>query len=474
MKHAAIYIRVSTDEQAEQGYSIDAQKEKLTAYCVSQGLDHFKLYIDDGYTGTNMERPAFRRMVRHIQEGKISAVIVRKLDRLSRKQKDVMTIIEDIFEKNNVSFTSTTELFDTSTPFGKAMIGVLAVFAQLDRDMIVERTTMGRRQRVNTGRWYGGRVPFGYKWNKELQELEIVPEEARIVKRIFQMYSEGHSRLEIAEWAASRTNERMIDHSVIRDMLERVVYIGKLRNAGQIVDGLQEPIISQKLWDAVRAEAVKRKDGALPKGDFLLTGVMKCGVCEGNIVHVKRCTKVKDKEYNYELYACKKQHVRIKDRVGKCNLGYFRRENIEQFVVDQIKFLATYPEKITELMNEEKEMPDDEISYEQLQAELKKVNTNLENLYDAIESGDLKASSVSDRIRKLEEKRELLENDIDELTDNKLPTADEKTVRAVISDIGSAWNYFTEEEQKTAIRKLIKHVVLEKDGRHHIEWIFSF
>ncbi|MEE4561613.1 recombinase family protein [Paenibacillus polymyxa] len=473
MAYAAIYIRVSTDEQAEQGYSIDAQKEKLIAYCISQGLNDFKLYIDDGYTGTNMERPAFKRMIRHVQEGKISTVIVRKLDRLSRKQKDVMTIIEDIFEKNNVTFTSTTELFDTSTPFGKAMIGVLAVFAQLDRDMIIERTTMGRRQRVSNGKWYGGRIPFGYNWNKELQQLEVNREEARIVKRIFEMYSQGESRLSIAEWASSRTNARAIDHSVIRDMLKRTIYTGKLKNAGELVDGIHEPIIDHQLWERVQIETQKRKDGSSPKGEYLLTGLLKCGVCDGNIVHVKRVTNVKNKTYSYELYACKKQHVRVKERNGTCNLGYFRREKIEQFVIDQIKQLSTSPSKMKAVIDKGKEPSNDEQDLIHLEAELKKVSKSLENLYDAIESGDLKASSVSDRIRNLEEKRDNIENDIDEYIDGNQKETDEKTIKKMFTDIGQAWDYFDEDEQKIALRKLIKYIVLQKDSSPHIEWFFS-
>lgn len=276
---AALYIRVSTEEQAEHGFSIDAQKERLVAFSKSQGWENHKLYIDDGYTGTKMERPALKKMIRHIEEGKIHTVVVYKLDRLSRKQKDVLQLLEDVFEKNDVKFRSATEPFDTSTPFGKAMLGVLAVFAQLDRDMIIERTTTGRRTKVSQGDWYGGRVPFGYTWNKESKLLEIVPEEARIVKEIFNMYLQGHSRLSIAEWAASRTDERTIDHSTIRDMVARPIYAGNLINAGNINSGKHEAIIDQETWDRAQAETLKRKEGAATIGEYLLTGLLKCGIC---------------------------------------------------------------------------------------------------------------------------------------------------------------------------------------------------
>lgn len=470
---AALYVRVSTEEQAEHGFSIDVQKERLIAFSKSQGWDDYKLYIDDGYTGTKIERPALKKMIRHIEEGKIHTVVVFKLDRLSRRQKDVLQLLEDVFEKNNVKFRSSTEPFDTSTPFGKAMLGVLAVFAQLDRDMIIERTTSGRRQKVSQGQWYGGRVPFGYKWNKEAKTLEIVPEDARIIKEIYNLYLQGQSRLSIAEWASSRTNERTIDHNIVRDILARPIYVGKLKNAGKVNKGNHEAIIDQETWDRVQAETLKRKDGATPLGEYLLTGLLKCGVCGGNIVHVKRITRKKDKEYIYELYACKQQHVRQKDRDNNCSLGYVRREKVEKFIIDQVKSFELFPKKIKQIIDSKNEgFYDQEITVDNLKSQLKKIDTNLENLYDAIQSGDIKASAVSDRIRKLEEQREVLENDIDDLNSDIPELNDSQTIE-MVSQISMAWDYFTEDEQKAALRKLITCVILHgKENDPEIEWSF--
>src|SRR5690606_20789751 len=226
---------------------------------------------DDGYTGTNMDRPALKKMIRHIEKGEISTVVVYKLDRLSRKQKDVLFLLEDVFEANGVSFKSATEPFDTSTPLGKAMLGILAVFAQLERDTIVERVTFGRRRRVRTGKWYGGRVPFGYRWNAEDEVLEIVPEQAELVKKVFSMYLQGHSYLSIAEWLAARTKDRVIDHSVIRDMLQRPVYTGHLNNAGVLVKGNHEAIIDMETFERVQKEIQRRKEGRAPLGNYLLS-----------------------------------------------------------------------------------------------------------------------------------------------------------------------------------------------------------
>ncbi|OZQ66109.1 resolvase [Paenibacillus sp. VTT E-133280] len=470
----AIYIRVSTDEQAEQGYSIDFQKEKLIHYCKSQGWDDYKLYIDDGYTGTNMDRPALKRMLRNIEDKKVTAVLVYKLDRLSRKQRDILELIEDKFEKFGASFTSSVEKIDTSTAFGKAMLGVLAVFAQLDRDMIIERTTAGRRQRVSTGKWYGGRVPFGYSWNKELQLLEVIPEEARVIQEIYNLYLNGHSRLSIAEWAAPRARSRTIDHAVVREILCRQIYTGNIGYVGNVYDGTHDAIITQEIWDAVQIEIEKRKEGMTPIGEYLLTGLLKCGVCGVNIVHVRRKSKHADKEYIYELYACKDQHVRPKERTKKegCKMGYIRRDVVEKSVIDQIKEIAVNPNRLLEKSKKKRsEIASFDEQYSLLTEQLKKVNTNLENLYDAIQNGDIKASAVSNRIKTLEEQRDILEEDIDDLIDVNPKKIDEKKTLIMFQQIGQAWDHFTEDEKKIAIRKLIKSISLVKGQPPQIEWV---
>lgn len=470
----AIYIRVSTDEQAEQGYSLDAQKERLISYCHSQGWNDYKIYMDDGYTGTNINRPALKRMIRHIEDGKINGVLVYKLDRLSRKQKDVLALIEDVFEKHNVSFTSSMEKIDTSSAFGKAVLGVLAVFAQLDRDMIVERTTLGRRQRISMGKWYGGRVPFGYSWNKELQQLEINDSEARIVREIFKMYIDGHSKLEISEWASSRTDKRIIDHSTIRDIIARPIYKGVLSSSGKEFEGKHSAIVDSTIWDAAQLETRKRMDGATTLGEYLLTGLLQCGKCGSGIVHVKRKTQRNNKEYLYELYACKQQHVRYKDRKTSCNLGYIKRETIESFVVSKIKGISLDPLELKKRMQDESGEDDLEKVMNDLQSQLKGVLGSLENLYDAIQSGDIKASSVSERIRKLEEQRDSIENDIDDIIGGVDNTINVDEAITMVCSIGEAWDFMTEEEQKKAIRRVIKKVTLAgKNIDPEIDWIFS-
>lgn len=468
MSRVAIYIRVSTEEQVH-GFSIDMQKERLAAYCTSQGWEAPDMYIDDGYTGTNTDRPALKRLIRNIENGKIDSVVVYKLDRLGRKQKDVLHLLEDVFEKNNVSFKSATEPFDTSTPLGKAMLGILAVFAQLERDMIIERTTSGRRQRTRQGKWYGGRAAFGYEWDKELQMLKVKADEARLVREIFQRYINGASLLAIAEWASKRTKARKFDHSIIREMLLRYLYTGKLINSGEVVDGIHEAIIDDKTWEAAQIEMERRRDGIAPTGEYLLTGLLECGVCGGSIVHVKRTTHKSNKSYTYELYACKKQHVREKDRSGSCTLGYQKREEVEEYVIAQIKELSVNTKRIKEIIQNSKHHDNDIEIENKLQRDMETVNASIENLYDAIQSGVVKASSISDRLKRLEEAREALQLQLDEL--EVTPSyRDAGEMREILGHISQAWPYMELEEQKQVIRKAITRVVLKTKDNPEITW----
>lgn len=442
------------------------QKDRLTAYCKSQGWEEFRLYVDDGYTGTKLDRPAMNRMIKHIEEKQHDLVLVYKLDRLSRKQKDVLYLLEDVFEKNGVAFRSSSEPFDTTTAFGKATIGMLAVFAQLERDMIVERTTSGRRQRAMEGTWYGGRIPFGYSWDKKAKSLDIIDDEAYFVKQMFKRYLQGQSRMAIAEWMAESTNARMFDHNVIRDMLCRPIYNGKLINVGSIVEGKHKKIIDDETWFAVQKEIAKRKEGLPAVGEYLLTGLLQCGVCNGTVVHVRRRTGI----HIYELYACKNQHVRRKDRTNHCTMGYIRREQLEKKVIDEIKTITTNPKRVHDIIKKEKHQSPDLSLLTALKEKVVKIDSGLENLYEAIQTGTVKISAVGGRINKLEEERVSTVKQLEDLEDVTPVFKESHQVYALIRQIGEAWDYFTEEEQKITIRKIVNKIVLKKGNDPIIYW----
>lgn len=193
----ACYARVSTQEQAEHGYSIGEQIDRMRNYCEAMGWDVMQVYSDAGFSGASTNRPALNQMIKDLVSNKMDRVLVYKLDRLSRSQKDTLFLIEDVFLKNGCDFVSMSENFDTSTPFGKAMIGILAVFAQLEREQIRERMAMGRYARAKNGLYTGSRrLPIGYVYvNGNLQKD---PFEALQIKRVFEEYASGKPPCAIA------------------------------------------------------------------------------------------------------------------------------------------------------------------------------------------------------------------------------------------------------------------------------------
>lgn len=197
IKRACVYTRVSTDAQAEKEVSLQEQERMAKAAIVSKGWEYTETFEDAGFTGRNMDRPALQSMIAKIQAGEVDAVVIFKLDRLSRKQKDALTIIEDIMLENDVELVSLKETLDTSTPWGRAMIGILASFNQLESETIVQRTSVGRTAKARKGGYAGGKPPLGYKAVEG--ELVIVPEEAEIVRLVFSLRKENYSMMAIAD-----------------------------------------------------------------------------------------------------------------------------------------------------------------------------------------------------------------------------------------------------------------------------------
>ena len=160
----ALYARVSTEQQIE-NYSIPLQKERIKAFCTSKGWNEVNEYIDAGYSGSHLNRPALEQLQKDIKNKKVNVVIVYRLDRLSRSQHDTLFLIEELFLPNHVEFISLSETLDTSTAFGRAAIGVLSVFAQLERETIIDRLWNCHRNMVrDEGLWAGSaaNVPYGY------------------------------------------------------------------------------------------------------------------------------------------------------------------------------------------------------------------------------------------------------------------------------------------------------------------------
>ena len=190
------YCRVSTDEQAQEGLSLEYQQSRIHAYAASQDWQLTEIYTDAGYSGKNGHRPEYQRMIDDLKAGNAEILIVLKVDRITRKQRELLNLLEGILEPAGIGFKSVQEPFDTSTGMGKAFLSMVSVFAQLEGDMISERTRDVLQNKRKNGEWVG-RVPFGFK----VVDNHLIehPEQKRIIKKIKQLRSRGKTIKTISE-----------------------------------------------------------------------------------------------------------------------------------------------------------------------------------------------------------------------------------------------------------------------------------
>lgn len=286
MIRGACYVRVSTENQLD-NFSIDEQIDRLKAFCKAKDIQIVKFYTDGGYSGGNTNRPALQQMLRDIDYGIIDEVIVYKLDRLSRSQKDTLTLIEDCFIAKNVDFISVNENFDTSTPFGRAMIGILSVFAQLEKDQITERFTMGRIGRAKSGYFHGGPTPpTGYDYKDG--NLIINEYEAMQVRELYNRFLKGYSVYDCWRYMQKKYTTKYgswKSETLVRNVLKNEVYTGKVKFKGQTYQGNHIPIISEELFQQVQdAFKQSRRDAKARtrspfKASTLLSGMIYCKQC---------------------------------------------------------------------------------------------------------------------------------------------------------------------------------------------------
>ena len=256
---ADLYIRVSTTEQAEEGYSVGEQEARLRSYCSAMGFTVNAVHIDPGYSGATLDRPGINQVIKDVQGGCVKKVIVWKLDRLSRSQKDTLVLLEDVFLENGCNFVSIMESFDTATPFGRCIVGILAAFAQMERENIKARLMMGKQAGLKEGNYYSGITPIGYK--SELQEngkrsLVVDPFSSCVVKDMYKLYSSGRSLGEIGDYVQKKygvyaDRDRRSAADQCGRVLRNPVYAGRVFMNDLEYSGKHEALVSPEVWQKV-------------------------------------------------------------------------------------------------------------------------------------------------------------------------------------------------------------------------------
>ena len=358
----SLYIRVSTEDQVREGYSLDVQREYLINFAKQHGYEVYEVYSDEGISAGTTDRPALQKLLKDAKQKKFDLVIVYKIDRLSRRLKDLIDIADQL-ESYGVGFKSATEPFDTTTSAGKLMFQQLGSFAEFERNRLAERVFPGMVKSVQAGNWHGSRnCPTGYTYNKEKKLLEINKREADIVKLIYKLYLEGKNTAEIADYLNdSKRNPRYGRYfyaKYIRDILRNRIYIGEIvwnkchydksQKVGKghkyvkndpskwiIAKGKHQPIISIEDFDKVQKmlnennKALFRKSR---KSAFPYSRLLYCEKCKHRYYGTLKIASHRTGEKK-AWYCCGGQHLHY----VRCGSPSIREEVLDPIILSAMK-----------------------------------------------------------------------------------------------------------------------------------------
>ena len=465
----ALYTRVSTQEQSLNGHSLDEQSERLQNYCKARGWKNYKVFTDAGFSGAKMERPALQDVIREVKNHKIEAVLVYKLDRLSRSQKDTLTLIEDVFLANDCDFISISENFDTSTPLGRAMIGILAVFAQLEREQIKERMTMGKEARAKLGKFRGGgKVPVGYEYVDG--KLIVNEYEAMQIREIHSLYHQGYSMKMIAKVFSEKGYAHKYgiwQENRIKKVLTNKLYIGKIFYKGEFYDGDHDPIIDEETFNkslAIWSSHDYSKNNNGGKVSYL-SGLLWCKQCSARYGLAHSTWHGKHYHY-YRCYSQRKTNrTMVKD--PNCKNDSYKMEELDQIVFDEISKLALDPSYIHNVASPQ---DSDEKKIKLLQKQIEKIDAQRSRFMDLYGLGSISVEEIQDKINPLNEQRQKLEQEIKSI-ESTLPLSEDDAIQIL-----SNWDEILKSNDFDMIKSLLNALIekIELDGEDIIiYWRFS-
>lgn len=537
-KKTAIYSRKS--KFTGKGESIANQIDLCKAYIKNKNNnicdDDILIFEDEGYSGKNTNRPQFRQMMNEIRNNKIEAVVCYRLDRISRNVGDCSGLIDEL-ALYGVEFCSINENFDTTTPMGRAMYSICSVFAQLERETIAERIRDNMHELAKTGRWLGGIAPTGYKSTQIIErvnddgktitahKLEIIPEEAELIKPVFSKFIEYNSLTKtetyflqnniktkngkaftrftlktilqnpvymIADNVArsyfeslgveiyadkskfdgihgmlgyNKTLQRTGKSNIMRDVEEWIITVGKHKG---IIPG-EEWVKAQNLLKQNNSKAYRK-----PRSNTaLLSGVLVCGHC-GNFMRPKMYNKdYEDGERRFS-YLCE---TKEKSRQHNCNMKNPNGNILDRAICEEIKKLSEdSSEFIKQLENTKKKIKsnseDFDLQTEKLQEEIKDKRLQINNLITGIakQAGEAAADYINQRIEELDKEIKQSENKLSELQnltkESGLSDNDFNVLRDILKSHARTFDTMNIEQKRTAIRTFVKRIVWDGENIH--------
>ncbi|MDR7074682.1 recombinase family protein [Fictibacillus barbaricus] len=466
-----IYTRVSTEEQAREGLSLDEQKNRLESYCHAMGWNqHIRFFIDEGESAKNLERPQLKLLMEEVKENNLSRIIVTKLDRLSRKLSDLLALI-DLFQSHKVSFISISESFDTNTPSGRLTLQVLGAVAEFERERIRERVIDNMFHAANQGQWLTS-APFGYKLADK--RLVIDENEANIVRRIYGMFlKENMGYFAIAkklneEGIPSHTGKEWWNRT-IKLMITNPAYKGTTiwnRLAGStekrekkdveewvIIEGTHEPIIDPEIWEEVQKKAEKKRLPARSqRSTHLLSGILKCGLCGSGMSH----DRAGSKNSKYGVYRCSANKNK-----GTCTGKVYRSAELELLFKESLLQLS---KDFTLHFLPSIEPAKDALTSTALQQKVHNAKKRYQRKVEAYTAGLIEMED-------LQNEKERMDTLVSELEASEVievnPKAIEENIKSKLRTLMNVMDQLPVSVTKALIKEVVEKVVVK--GEHDIE-----
>ena len=452
-----IYVRVSTSMQVD-GYSLEAQRDRLIKFAEFQGMEVVREYCDAGKSGKNISgRPEFSQMLQDVAEDRdgVDFVLVFKLSRFGRNAADVLNSLQYI-QDFGVNLICVEDGIDSSKDSGKLTITVLSAVAEIERENILVQTMEGRKQKAREGKWNGGQAPFGYDLDSKNGTLTVNQQEAEIVRIIFRKFAnEGMGAERICDYLNQhgyskkkiRKNElNYFARSFIMKILDNPVYVGKIaygRSATEkvkgsrdqyrrvktdeylVVDGLHEAIIDKELWEAVR---IRRKETGVKwnkthslEHEHILSGILRCPVCGAGLVGtVRRRKNKKSGEYKDDFYY-KCLHRKKVDETHFCNFRLVLNQDevnhqVEDIILDMIAS-PKFRDNMIRKLEEKVDVSSLEMEKSQIREQLRQVMGAKKKLTEMMERLDINDKHYDRKYQDMQDRMDILYDRISDLED---------------------------------------------------------
>jgi site-specific DNA recombinase len=473
----AFYTRISTDED-HQKYSLDAQRDRLDAYCISQ-YEEYKVVkvFRDASSGTNMNRAGLEEMLYAAENKLFEVLIVFRVDRLSRNVRQLAQMVETLTDYG-VVLRSSTEPFDTSNSAGKMMLQMLGVFAEFEHATIVERTKAGMERKARNGEWCGGFVLYGYQ--KVDGEIFIEDEEAAIVRRIFRNYVHGKKGAtkifkELNEAGLRKRSGIMWENRAIINMLKNPFYTGVIKWNDSIFEGKHKGIISNEIFDKAQKILANRNKQSNGKrfsinSDFVLTGLIFCGRCGKGLVG----RSAHRNGHRHRYYACANRSYH-----KGCDLPFIRADVVEELTMKELKSIFKNPElldKIWKYVDAQlaEKLPDKDKEVKKIQADIESTKSALDRYFGAFEAGTLKAEVLRDKMEELNLKLQQLDEEKVNLDDQmeklRLNVLDYSVIKEYVETFEIVMANGPNEKKKHLLKMLVEKVLVHNRDRFEFEF----